>query len=106
MESSSLSDTFFTIFLMCGIFSALLLTNGAMLSRIGLFNALNRSNSADSSKFNEFALFNGTRKSENKNKNKNKNEVKKTEKDNILEFSLIMTIGFFILFVIFEFIIG
>lgn len=85
---------------MYAIFSALLLTNGAMLPRIGLFNAPNRSNSPDSSKFNDFTSFVGTRKGENDNK------VEKSEKDTILEFSLIMTVGFFILFIFFEFIIG
>lgn len=100
MDTSSLSDTFFTIFLLCAISSALLFTNGAMLNRIGLFNAINRSSSTDASKFNDFALFTGTQNKENQENSD------KSEKDSILEFTLIMTIGFFILFVFFEFVIG
>lgn len=100
MDTASLSDTFFTIFLLCAIASALLFTKGAMLNRIGFFNVLKRFSSPEASNYDDFTRFTGRARPDQQNR------VEKDEKDNVLEFTLILTVGFFMLFILCEFIIN
>lgn len=100
MNNGSLSDTFFTVFLLSAIFSALLYTNGAMLPSGGLFNAVNSSHHPDASKINATTGFFGTYK------NQKDLDRPSAEKDVFLIISLFSTVLFFLLFVIVEFVIG
>jgi len=98
MDLAALSDTFFTLFILSLIASALLFTNGAMLPSGGMFNAGARFSKREASSYNDLSSHMATRARDKDI------DRPRGEKDSILSFALVCTGVFFVLFLLVEFV--